>query len=111
VTTVSQPQNQVKYIKIGEDIDDKTLKSTNVIDLSSQKLERLDKKNVSWGNNEYQEFGQQNSTEIQNTLFSKLKYVAPNNNEVSELKSEINDLKIQISVLNDKFDRLLSKFT
>jgi hypothetical protein len=111
VTTVSQKQNQVKYIKIGDDIDDNTLKSTNVIDLSSPKLERLDKKNVSWGNNEYQEYGQQNSIESQNTLFSKLKYVAPNNNEVSELKSEINDLKIQISVLNDKFDRLLSKFT
>ena len=105
-----QPQNQIKYIKIGDDIDDNTLKSTNVIDLSSQKLERLAQKNVSWGNNEYQEFGQQNSTEIQNTLFSKLKYVAPNN-EVDGLKSEINDLKTQIGILNDKFDQLMSKTT
>jgi hypothetical protein len=104
----SQSQNKIKYIKIGDEIDDNTLKSKNVIDLSSQKMERLDKKNVSWGNNEYQEFGQQNSTEIQNTLFSKLKYVAPNN-EVDGLKSEINDLKIQIGILNDKFDQLMSK--
>ena len=106
--TNAQQQNQIKYIKIGDDVDDSALKTTNVIDLSSPKLERPDKKNVSWGNNEYQEFGQQNSTEIQNTLFSKLKYVAPNN-EVDGLKSEINDLKIQIGILNDKFDQLMSK--
>ena len=108
-TTMAQSQNQIKYIKIGDDIDDNTLKSTSVIDLSSPKLERPDKKNVSWGNNEYQEYTQQNSTEIQNTLFSKLKYVAPNNNEVEGLKNEINDLKTQISTLNDKFDKLISK--
>jgi hypothetical protein len=107
-SVTQQQQNQIKYIKIGDDVDDSALKTTNVIDLSSPKLERPDKKNVSWGNNEYQEFGQQNSTEIQNTLFSKLKYVAPNN-EVDGLKSEINDLKIQIGILNDKFDQLMSK--
>ena len=114
-TTGTQSQNQIKYIKIGDDIDDNTLKSTSVIDLSSPKLERLDKKNVSWGNNEYQEYAQ-NSMEIQNTLFSKLKYVAPiqnetsANNEVAELKSEINYLKNQFTILNDKFDKLMSKF-
>jgi len=112
----NQTQNQIKYIKIGDEIDDNTLKSTSVIDLSSSsKLERLDKKNVSWGNNEYQEYAQQNSTEIQNTLFSKLKYVAPiqnettMNNDVEGLKSEINILKNQLSILNDKFDKLMSK--
>ena len=109
--TQQQQQNQIKYIKIGDDIDDNTLRTTSVIDLSSPKLERPDKKNVSWGNNEYQEYTQQNSTEIQNTLFSKLKYVAPNNNEVEGLKNEINDLKTQISILNDKFDKLIGKFT
>lgn len=109
--TQQQPQNQIKYIKIGDDVDDNTLKTTNVIDLSSPKLERPDKKNVSWGNNEYQEYTQQNTGENQNTLFSKLKYIAPNNNEVAELKSEINHLKSQISILNDKFDKLISKFT
>jgi hypothetical protein len=103
--------HQIKYIKIGDDVDDSVLKTKNVIDLSSQKLERLDKKNVSWGNNEYQEYVQQNTIESQNTLFSKLKYVAPNNNEVDGLKSEINDLKTQISILNDKFDKLMGKFT
>jgi hypothetical protein len=108
-TTVSQ-QNQIKYIKIGDDIDENAVISNSVVDLSSPRLERLDKKNVSWGNNEYQEFGQQNSIESQNTLFSKLKYVAPNN-EVEGLKSEINDLKNQLSILNDKFDKLMSKFT
>jgi len=108
VTQQQQQQNQIKYIKIGDDVDDSVLKTKNVIDLSSQKLERLDKKNVSWGNNEYQEFGQQNLIESQNNLFSKLKYVAPNN-EVDGLKSEINDLKIQIGILNDKFDQLMSK--
>jgi hypothetical protein len=110
-SVTQQQENQIKYIKIGDDIDDNTLKTTNVIDLSSPKLERPDKKNVSWGNNEYQEYAEQNSTEIQNTLFSKLKYIAPNNNEVDGLKSEINELKSQITILNDKFDRLLSKFT
>jgi hypothetical protein len=110
--TSAQQQNQIKYIKIGDDVDDSALKTTNVIDLSSPKLERPDKKNVSWGNNEYQEYTHQNSVESQNTLFSKLKYVAPNNNnEVEELKSEINNLKTQITILNDKFDKLLSKFT
>ena len=109
--TQQQQQSQIKYIKIGDDIDDNTLRTTSVIDLSSPKLERPDKKNVSWGNNEYQEYTQQNSTEIQNTLFSKLKYVAPNNNEVEGLKNEINDLKTQISILNDKFDKLIGKFT
>ena len=110
VTTAPQ-QNQIKYIKIGDDVDDSALKTTNVIDLSSPKLERPDRKNVSWGNNEYQEYTQQNSVESQNTLFSKLKYIAPNNNEVEGLKSEINNLKTQISMLNDKFDKLISKLT
>jgi hypothetical protein len=109
--TMRMKQNQIKYIKIGDDVDDNTLKTTNVIDLSSPKLERPDKKNVSWGNNEYQEYTQQNTVENQNTLFSKLKYIAPNNNEVEGLKSEINNLKTQISILNDKFDKLISKFT
>lgn len=109
-TTGSQIQNQIKYIKIGNEIDDNTLKSTGVIDLSSPKLESPDKKNVSWGNNEYQEYTHQNSTEIQNTLFSKLKYVAPNN-EVEGLKSEINDLKNQLSILNDKFDKLVNSLS
>jgi hypothetical protein len=109
--TNAQQENQIKYIKIGDDIDDNTLKTTNVIDLSSPKLERPDRKNVSWGNNEYQEYTQQNSVESQNTLFSKLKYIAPNNNEVEGLKSEINNLKTQISMLNDKFDKLISKLT
>jgi hypothetical protein len=115
-TNTSQQQNQIKYIKIGDDIDDKTLKSTNVIDLSSPKLERLDKKNVSWGNNEYQEYAPQNLGESQNTLFSKLKYVVPTqnetsmNNEVAELKGEIHILKTQLTLLNDKFDKLVSKF-
>ena len=110
-SVTQQQQNQIKYIKIGDEVDDSALKTTNVIDLSSPKLERPDKKNVSWGNNEYQEYTQQNSVESQNTLFSKLKYVAPNNNnEVEELKSEINDLKTQIRILNDKFDKLISKF-
>jgi hypothetical protein len=106
INTTSQ-QNQVKYIKIGDDVDDKTLKTTNVIDLSTPKLERPDKKNVSWGNNEYQEYAQQNSSEIPNTLFSKLKYVAPSS-EVAELKNEINELKTQITMLNDKFDKLIN---
>jgi len=109
--TNAQQQNQIKYIKIGDDVDDNALKTTNVIDLSSPKLERQDKKNVSWGNNEYQEYTQQNTVENQNTLFSKLKYIAPNNNEVEGLKSEINDLKTQIRIINDKFDKLISKFT
>ena len=109
--TQQQQQSQIKYIKIGDDIDDNTLRTTSVIDLSSPKLERQDKKNVSWGNNEYQEYTQQNTVENQNTLFSKLKYIAPNNNEVEGLKSEINDLKTQIRIINDKFDKLISKFT
>jgi hypothetical protein len=105
-----QVQNQIKYIKIGDDVDDNTLKTTNVIDLSSPKLERPDKKNVSWGNNEYQEYTQQNTVETQNHLFSKLKYIAPSS-EVAELKSEINDLKIQIGILNDKFDKLVNNLS
>jgi len=44
VTQQQQQQNQIKYIKIGDDVDDSVLKTKNVIDLSSQKLERLDKK-------------------------------------------------------------------
>jgi hypothetical protein len=110
-SVTQQQQNQIKYIKIGDDVDDNALKTTNVIDLSSPKLERQDKKNVSWGNNEYQEYTQQNTVENQNTLFSKLKYITPNNNEVEGLKSEINDLKTQIRIINDKFDKLISKFT
>lgn len=108
--TQQQQQSQVKYIKIGDDIDDNTLRTTSVIDLSSPKLERPDKKNVSWGNNEYQEYTQQNTVETQNHLFSKLKYIAPSS-EVAELKSEINDLKIQIGILNDKFDKLVNNLS
>lgn len=111
MTTVTQPQNQVKYIKIGDELDDNMLKTTNVIDLSSPKLERPDKKNVSWGNNEYQEYVQQNTVESQSTLFSKLKYIAPNNNEIDELKNQVNDLKTQISILNDKIDKLVNNFS
>ena len=110
VSPQSQPPTQIKYIKIGDDIDDTTLKTTSVIDLSSPKLEKADKKNVSWGNNQYQEYTQQNAVETQNHLFSKLKYIAPSS-EVAELKSEINDLKIQIGILNDKFDKLVNNFS
>lgn len=110
----SEQQNQIRYIKIGDEINDNAIKSTSVIDLSSPKSERLDKKNVSWGNNEYQEYTQQNAETVEesrNTLFSKLKYVAPTpSKEVEELKSEINHLKTQIEVLNEKFDKLMSKF-
>lgn len=117
VSPQTQPQNKIKYIKIGDEIEDNTLKSTNVIDLSTPKFERLDKKNVSWGNNEYQEFGQQNLGQGQNTVFSKLKYVVPTQNEIiptneiEDLKSEMNILKAQLTSLNNKFDQLMSKFT
>ena len=109
-------QNQIKYIKIGDDIDENTLRTTNVIDLSSPKLERLDKKNVSWGNNEYQEYTQQNSTEIQNTLFSKFKPLTHEITEISQdaaiinMTKEIYDLKNKMNELTNKVNSLIDKF-
>jgi hypothetical protein len=98
VNVSPQPPTQIKYIKIGDDIDDTTLKTTSVIDLSSPKLEKADKKNVSLGNNQYQEYTQQNAVETQNHLFSNLKYIAPNNNEVEELKRQLYELEKQIQI-------------
>ena len=70
-------------------------------------------KNVSWGENEYQEYNhtQQPSYETGfNDLFSKLKKVEPNTQEqqdIQDLKMSVNKIQKQMTGIHEKIDFIL----
>ena len=87
--------NKIRYIKIGDELNETTILSNNIIDLSKTK-------NVSWGkNNEYPSNIENNIQNENNNIFKKLKSISPD--------MEIEKMKIQIKSLENKIDDLTQK--
>jgi hypothetical protein len=110
-----QSQQQFKYIKIGEEVKGPVMTPIDVNDVFGRTPEKNTGvvKNVSWGENEYQEYNhtQQPSDETGfNHLFSKLKKVEPKTQEqqdIQDLKMSVNEIQKQMSTIHEKIDFIL----
>ena len=98
-------QQQIKYIKIGEEVKGPVMTPIDVNDVFSgvpEKTAGSVAKNVSWGENEYQEYNptQQHVQDepVFHHLFSKLKKVETKTQE----QQDIQDLKISVSEIQKK---------
>jgi len=112
-----QTQQQIKYIKIGEEVKGPVMTPIDVNDVFGKTTEKNTGvvKNVSWGENEYQEYNhtQQPSYETGfNHLFSKLKKVEPNSQEqqdIQDLKMSVNKIQKQMTSIHEKIEILLNR--
>jgi hypothetical protein len=112
-----QSQQQFKYIKIGEEVKGSVMTPIDVNDVFGRTPEKNTGvvKNVSWGENEYQEYNhtQQPSYETGfNDLFSKLKKVEPNTQEqqdIQDLKMSVNEIQKQMTTIHEKIEILLNR--
>jgi hypothetical protein len=112
-----QSQQQFKYIKIGEEVKGSVMTPIDVNDVFGRTPEKNTGvvKNVSWGENEYQEYNhtQQPSYETGfNDLFSKLKKVEPNTQEqqdIQDLKMSVNKIQKQMTTIHEKIEILLNR--
>jgi hypothetical protein len=113
-----QSQQQIKYIKIGEEVKGPVMTPIDVNDVFGRTPEKNTGvvKNVSWGENEYQEYNytqQQPSYETGfNHLFSKLKKVEPNTQEqqdIQDLKMSVNEIQKQMASIHEKIEILLNR--
>ena len=110
-----QSQQQIKYIKIGEEVKGSVMTPIDVNDVFGRTPEKNTGvvKNVSWGENEYQEYNhtQQPSYETGfNDLFSKLKKVEPNTQEqqdIQDLKLSVSEIQKQMTGIHEKIDFIL----
>jgi hypothetical protein len=111
-----QSQQQFKYIKIGEEVKGPVMTPIDVNDVFGKTPEKNTGivKNVSWGENEYQEYNhtqQQPSDETGfNHLFSKLKKVEPKTQEqrdIQDLKMSVNEIQKQMITIHEKIDFIL----
>lgn len=114
-----QSQQQIKYIKIGEEVKGPVMTPIDVNDVFGRTPEkRIDSvaKNVSWGENEYQEYNpsqQQPSDETGfNHLFSKLKKVETKTQEqqdILDLKMSVSEIQKQMTSIHEKIEILLNR--
>jgi hypothetical protein len=112
-----QSQQQIKYIKIGEEVKGPVMTPIDVNDVFGKTPEKNTGvvKNVSWGENEYQEYNhtQQPSYETGfNHLFSKLKKVEPKTQEqqdIQDLKMSVNEIQKQMITIHEKIEILLNR--
>uniref|UniRef100_A0A6C0CUK4 Uncharacterized protein n=1 Tax=viral metagenome TaxID=1070528 RepID=A0A6C0CUK4_9ZZZZ len=113
-----QGQQQIKYIKIGEEVKGPVMTPIDVNDVFGKTPEKNTGvvKNVSWGKNEYQEYNytqQQPSDETGfNHLFSKLKKVEPNTQEqqdIQDLKLSVSEIQKQMTTIHEKIEILLNR--
>lgn len=113
-----QSQQQIKYIKIGEEVKGPIMTPIDVNDVFGRTPEKNTGvvKNVSWGENEYQEYNytqQQPSDETGfNHLFSKLKKVEPNTQEqqdIQDLKLSVSEIQKQMTTIHEKIEILLNR--
>jgi hypothetical protein len=112
-----QSQQQFKYIKIGEEVKGSVMTPIDVNDVFGRTPEKNTGvvKNVSWGENEYQEYNhtQQPSYETGfNDLFSKLKKVEPKTQEqqdIQDLKMSVNEIQKQMTTIHEKIEILLNR--
>jgi len=113
-----QRQQKIKYIKIGEEVKGPVMTPIDVNDVFSGGPEKNTGvvKNVSWGENEYQEYShtqQQSSDETGfNHLFSKLKKVETKTHEqqdIQDLKISVNEIQKQMTNIHEKIEILLNR--
>jgi hypothetical protein len=107
---------QIKYIKIGEELKEPPITPIDVNDVFGRMPEKTMSavKNVSWGQNEYQEYNplqQQPQNEAAfHHLFSKLKIVETKTQEqqdIEELKLSVNQIQKQMTSIYEKIDTIL----
>ena len=113
-----QTQQQIKYIKIGEEVKGPVMTPIDVNDVFGNPPEKNTGvvKNVSWGENEYQEY---NSSQQQpqddsgfNHLFSKLKKVetkTPEQQDIQDLKISVSEIQKQMASIHEKIEILLNR--
>ena len=113
-----QTQQQIKYIKIGEELKGPVMTPIDVNDVFDKTPEKNTGliKNVSWGENEYQEYTpmqQQPSHETGfNHLFSKLKKVETKTQEqqdILDLKISVSEIQKQMTTIHEKIEILLNR--
>jgi hypothetical protein len=110
-------QQQIKYIKIGEEVKGPVMTPIDVNDVFGKTPEKNTGlvKNVSWGENEYQEYppSQQQPQEETgfNHLFSKLKKVETKTPEqdIVDLKMSVNEIQKQMTSIHEKMEILLNR--
>jgi hypothetical protein len=113
-----QSQQQIKYIKIGEEVKGHVMTPIDVNDVFGKPPEKNTGvvKNVSWGENEYQEY---NSLQQQpqddsgfNHLFSKLKKMETKTQEqqdIQDLKMSVSEIQKQMITIHEKIEILLDR--
>jgi hypothetical protein len=117
--THQQIPQQIKYIKIGEEVKEQVMTPIDVNDLFGRTPEKTMGvvKNVSWGENEYQEYSATQQPQLQdepgfNTLFSKLKKVETYTKEqqdILDLKMSVNEIQKQMTSIHEKMEILLNR--
>uniref|UniRef100_A0A6C0DHI7 Uncharacterized protein n=1 Tax=viral metagenome TaxID=1070528 RepID=A0A6C0DHI7_9ZZZZ len=115
-----QTQQQIKYIKIGEELKGPVMTPIDVTDVFDR-IPVTEKttgpvKNVSWGENEYQEYnsGQQQIQDDNgfNHLFSKLKKTTSQSQEqqdIQDLKMSVSEIQKQMTSIHEKIEILLNR--
>lgn len=113
-----QTPQQIKYIKIGEEVKGPVMTPIDVNDVFGKTPEKNTGvvKNVSWGENEYQEYppSQQQPQEETgfNHLFSKLKKVETKTQEqqdIQDLKISVSEIQKQMTTIHEKIEILLNR--
>jgi len=113
-----QTKQQIKYIKIGEEVKGPIMTPIDVNDVFGKTSEKNTGviKNVSWGENEYQEYNplqQQPSDETGfNHLFSKLKKIETKTQEqqdILDLKISVSEIQKQMTSIHEKMEILLNR--
>uniref|UniRef100_A0A6C0BWP9 Uncharacterized protein n=1 Tax=viral metagenome TaxID=1070528 RepID=A0A6C0BWP9_9ZZZZ len=115
-----QTQQQIKYIKIGEEVKGPVMTPIDVNDVFGRTPEKTMGvvKNVSWGENEYQEYSatqQQPQHQDEpgfNHLFSKLKKMETKTQEqqdIQDLKLYVSEIQKQMTSIHEKMEILLNR--
>jgi hypothetical protein len=115
-----QIPQQIKYIKIGEEVKEQVMTPIDVNDVFGRTPEKTMGvvKNVSWGENEYQEYSatqQQPQHQDEpgfNPLFSKLKKVETYTKEqqdILDLKLYVSKIQKQMTSIHEKMEILLNR--
>jgi hypothetical protein len=112
-----QNEQQFKYIKIGEEVKGTVMTPIDVNEVFSEISGISGKhgmKNVSWGENEYQEYKQSSNLEEPGftNLFSKLKQkstLTQQEEDIRELKKSIIEIQKQMNGFDEKIEIILHK--
>ena len=112
-----QTPQQMKYIKIGEEVKGPVMTPIDVNDVFGKIPEKTMSpiKNVSWGENEYQEYNPPQQPQYEtgfNNLFSKLKKTNTQSQEqqdIQDLKMSVSEIQKQMTTIHEKIEILLNR--